>query len=159
MNTSTLDRIVRADRRMKIGFGGVRAMNQLPRNRKHFVSFIINTHPSSKSGEHWQAVFFDVRNRASFFCSYGTPPSNVVKKFIIENSLSFEYNSCRLQHRRATSCGLYCLYFLWHKSRGLPVTQLRSRNPCTNERIIHQFARENFKLLANPGLYGSVQYC
>lgn len=159
MNTSTLDRIVRADRWMKIGFGGVRAKNQLPRDRGRLTSFIINTHPSNKPGEHWQAVFFDNRNRASFFCSYGTLPSKIIKKFILQNSLSMKYNTRRLQHRRATSCGLYCLYFLWHKSRGLPVTHLQTRDPCTNERIIHEFARENFKLLANPGQYGRVQYC
>lgn len=159
MDTSTLDRIARADRRIKIGFGGVLAKNQLPYHRGHLNSFIINTHPSNKPGEHWQALFFDVRNRGYFFCSYGTRPNNVVQQFILNNSDSFEYNIYQLQHRQATSCGLYCLYFLWHKCRGLPVTQLQTRDPCTNEKTLHQFARENFKLLANPGQYGSVKYC
>lgn len=159
MDTSTLDRIVRSDPIMKIGFGGVRALNELPIYRGHFRSFIINTHPSYKSGEHWQAIYFDVRNRASFFCSYGTAPSKQVKKFILNNSTRLDYDSFRLQHRQTSSCGLYCLFFLWHKSRGLPVSQLRSPDPCTNERRIHQFAREHFKLLANPGQYGSVQFC
>lgn len=159
MNTSTLDRIVHADSRMKIGFGGVLPKDKLPRNRGVLKSFIINTHPSNKPGEHWQAVFFDAHNRASFFCSYGTPPTGVVKKFLIENSSSVRYNSFRLQHRRATSCGLYCLYFLWHQSRGLPITQLRMGDPCANEQLLHRFAHKHFKLLANPGQYGSVQYC
>lgn len=159
MNSLSLERAVAGDRLMKIGFGGVRAANQLPRNRGVFTSFIINTHPSDKPGEHWQAVFFDSRNRAHFFCSYGSLPSKTTKKFILRNSTVFLYNSRRLQHRLATSCGLYCLYFLWHKCRGLPVTQLQTKDLCSNERLIHQFARKYFKLLTNPGQYGRNLYC
>lgn len=43
MNTFTHNRIVRADRRMKFGFGGVRAKHQLPRNHGRFTnSFFLH---------------------------------------------------------------------------------------------------------------------
>lgn len=159
MNTVTLDRIARADAKIKIDFGGVLPKNLLPLSRGRFKSFILNTDPSYRRGQHWQSVHFDNRRHASFFCSYGTAPTGVVKKFILENSDTFSYNSIRVQHRMTTSCGLFCLFFLWHKTRGIPITQLRTRDPCANERLIRQFTRLHFKLLPNPGELGSTQFC
>lgn len=159
MDSLTITRLALADPQMKRGFGGVYPKDKLPHSRRHYQSFVVNTHPSTKRGEHWQAVYFDKHNHAHFFCSFGNPPIAQVKNFIIRNCISFDFNPHQYQHNRTTSCGLFCLFYLWHRTRGLPISQLRIADVCANENLIRQFARRHLKTLSDVRIGVSVQHC
>ncbi|GFR33141.1 uncharacterized protein TNCT_81881 [Trichonephila clavata] len=111
------------------------------------------------TGQHWQAMYFDNNQTCIFFCSYGTYPIGKIKKFIDQNSARLEWNSKVLQHPRTTLCGLFCLYFLWHTHRGLPIFKLTETNVCENERIVTRFLHTQFKLANHSTIKSSNQYC
>ncbi|GIY47586.1 uncharacterized protein CDAR_92781 [Caerostris darwini] len=133
MNTQTLLRLAHSDPKIKRTFGGVFTSDMLPEKRGHYQSFIVNTDSSMSTGQHWQAIFCDNNQNCVFFCSYGTYPIEIIKKFLERNSIRMDWNSLILQHPKTTSCGLFCLYFLWHMNRGLTIERLRERNVCENE--------------------------
>ncbi|GIX82578.1 uncharacterized protein CEXT_275191 [Caerostris extrusa] len=131
----------------------------LPEKRGHYQSFIVNTDSSMSTGQHWHAIFFDNNQNCVFFCSYGTYPIEIIKKFIERNSIRMDWNSLILQHPKTTSCGLFCLYFLWHMNRGLTIERLRKTNVCENERIVTRFARVQLKLTNHSTILSSNQFC
>ncbi|GFQ85286.1 uncharacterized protein TNCT_579341 [Trichonephila clavata] len=159
MDTQTLLRLARSDPIIARRFGGVFASDQLPNNRGYYRSFIVNTDSSLEKGTHWQAMFFDEADKCTFFCSYGTDPRRNIKVFIDKNSTEVEWNSKILQHFRTTSCGLFCLYFLWHISRKLSIHRLRETHVCENERIVTCFAQNQLKLTNHATFLTSNQQC
>lgn len=159
MDAITLTRLAMADSRIKIGFGGVYAKDRLPYSKKHFRSFIVNTDLSTAPGEHWQAIFFEPNGKASFFCSYGRPPCDYVNKFIMRNSKCMSYNRCQFQHWNSRTCGLFCLYFLWHKSRGLKINRLHATDTCANERLLEVFTQRHFRRVSEVKVNFKNQNC
>ncbi|GFY51828.1 uncharacterized protein TNIN_203051 [Trichonephila inaurata madagascariensis] len=132
-HSNTLLRLSHSDYKIKRTFGGVFASDMLPEKRGHYRSFIVNTDSSMSTGQHWQAMYFDNNQTCISFCSYGTYPIGKIKKFIDQNSARLEWNFKVLQHPRTMSCGLFCLYFLWHVHRGLPIFKLTETKVCENE--------------------------
>ncbi|GFV28353.1 uncharacterized protein TNCV_4600061 [Trichonephila clavipes] len=141
MDSLVLNRLSLSDSRLRYGFSGVYSSDKLPKQRKRYRSFIVNTDPAHFKGRHWQAIYFRQDNHCVFFCSYGTRPQYDIEQFIIENSTSFEWNENILQHPNTMTCGLFCLYFLWHISRGLPINRLQNGNHCANERLVQNFVQ------------------
>ncbi|GFY36366.1 uncharacterized protein TNCV_3450691 [Trichonephila clavipes] len=111
MDSLVLNRLSLSDSRLRYGFSGVYSSDKLPKQRKRYRSFIVNTDPAHFKGRHWQAIYFRQDNHCVFFCSYGTRPQYDIEQFIIENSTSFEWNENILQHPNTMTCGLFCLYF------------------------------------------------
>lgn len=75
-------------------------------------AIIVNTHPSTKNGEHWQTIYFSIdgNNRICyFFDSYGLPPPEHLTKFINQNSEKTCYE--QLQSFLSIRCGEYCCVF------------------------------------------------
>ncbi|GFV85122.1 uncharacterized protein TNCV_4171751 [Trichonephila clavipes] len=122
MDSLVLNRLSLSDSRLRYGFSGVYSSDKLPKQRKRYRSFIVNTDPAHCKGRHWQAIYFRQDNNCVFFCSYGTRPQYDIEQFIIENSTSFEWNESILQHPNTMTCGLFCLYFLWHIFEGYQST-------------------------------------
>ncbi|GFU04014.1 uncharacterized protein NPIL_493691 [Nephila pilipes] len=139
-----------SDKKIKSNFGRVYASDTLPELRKHHRYFIVNTDPSHCKGQHRQAIYFDNNEHCIFFCSYGAPPMHGIQKFISKNSTSLEWNDGMLQHAYTSTCGLFCLYFLWHICRGLSINRLQLTNSCQNEPIVQNFAQRYFKLANIP---------
>ncbi|GFT70806.1 uncharacterized protein TNCV_4163001 [Trichonephila clavipes] len=158
MDSLVLNRLSLSDSRLRYGFSGVYSSDKLPKQRKRYRSFIVNTDPAHFKGRHWQAIYFRQDNHCVFFCSYGTRPQYDIEQFIIENSTSFEWNENILQHPNTMTCGLFCLYFWGHISRGLPINRLRNGNHCANERLVQNFVQRYFKLVQVPRPL-SLQYC
>ncbi|GFT83196.1 uncharacterized protein TNCV_3736581 [Trichonephila clavipes] len=159
MDTQTLLRLARSDPIIARRFGGVFVRDLLPNNRGYYQSFIVNTDSSLEKGTHWQAMYFDENDKCTFFCSYGTDPRGSIKIFIDNNSTQVECNSKLLQHPKTTSCGLFCLYFLWHLSRKLTINRLRETHVCENERVVTCFAQTQLKLTNHPTFDVSKQQC
>ncbi|GFX69801.1 uncharacterized protein TNCV_833781 [Trichonephila clavipes] len=89
----------------------------------------------------------------------GADPRGSIKICIDNNSTQVEWNLKLLQHPKTTSCGLFCLYFLWHLSRKLTIDRLRETHVCENERVVTCSAQTQLKLTNHPTFDASKQQC
>ena len=115
-------------------FCGVWACDQLPLLTQTFSKpayFIVNTHPSHMSGEHWLALTLEENGQATFFDSYGLPPdfshypSDIVS-FLNDRSLKILYHNRQLQNTLSVVCGQQCVYYLCQRACGLSLQQVLS---------------------------------
>lgn len=158
MDGHTLSRFALSDCKIRPTFGGVFARDMLPQTIGHYRSYIINTHPMEKPGEHWQSVYFDSKDKCYFFCSYGMPPSPEIRAFANRNSSTLQHNPHLFQAAHTSTCGLFSLYFLYHMSRGLPITGLKPNRTFDNEKVIQRFARHQLNLSCT-GCCSNAQQC
>ena len=94
----------------------------------------MNTHKKNQPGEHWLAIFFDDKRRATFFDSYGfSPKSYGLDAYLKQHSKKMEYNDQQIQGITSSTCGYYCCYFI----------QLKCRNFSLKE-ILDHFDKRNF---------------
>lgn len=88
-------------------------------------AYVINTDTSRGPGKHCVAVYFAVSGKAEYFDSFGLPPlDKEIKAFIKRNSQSVSHNSRLLQNITSSACGLYVVYFVLGKSKGLSLQRL-----------------------------------
>ena len=94
-------------------FGGIYAKDQLTTDmikQNHF--YIINLDDSIGPGTHWTCFYYKNR-KIEYFDSYGLKPPKII------SSYKYIYNSSQLQSYDTTSCGFYCLYYIYHRNIGL----------------------------------------
>lgn len=94
-------------------FLGVYPSDKLPATIPTPCSMIINTKPSGHDGEHWVAIYFNKENYADYFCSYGIEPDSAFIRFMKKHSKAWNYTTKRLQSNFATTCGQYCVFFIF----------------------------------------------
>ena len=132
-------------------YGGIYPRDKLPRYiaKSRPVAIIANTHKHFQTGEHWVAFFFNKDGRAVFFDSYGEPPRYPeFTTFLINNSMSYVYNTQRIQGFDKT-CGIYCLFFLYNMTRLTAPSMLQKLTTSSwweNDAWIRQWMKLNFKL-------------
>ncbi|GFX23688.1 hypothetical protein TNCV_3596301 [Trichonephila clavipes] len=66
MDSLVLNRLSLSDSRLRYGFSGVYSSDKLPKQRKRYRSFIVNTDPAHFKGRHWQAIYFRQDNHCVF---------------------------------------------------------------------------------------------
>jgi len=98
-------------------FGGIYPNDQLPYMNTKCISrdkyIVINLDPSYKEGSHWVVAVQTPNSKNNFFFdSYGMPPFTEEIKQFLQNRYSF--NKIPLQNPLTTSCGQWCLYFIWN---------------------------------------------
>jgi len=93
-------------------FKGVFALDKISQNCKN-GSFIINTDPSTKPGEHWVAVVIK-KGIGEYFDSFGNPPYHrEILNFLERNcSHNWWYNPLCIQNTFSTTCGHYCILYV-----------------------------------------------
>ena len=127
MDTSQIERVLHQDPDASLIFTGVYARDQLPTTVKYPCSMVLNTDPVSKPGEHWVALYFDAEGRGEYFDSYGLPPPPVFKHFIQTFSArGWIQNDTQLQELWTSACGPFCVYYLLHRSQGIPMQNIVS---------------------------------
>lgn len=114
-------------------------LKDLYANGKHRIGIVINTDPHDGPGQHWVAVFCDIRPelefpRVTYFDSYAEHPEKEVKVLmkrwkdqwdatgIHANPMKLTYNKTRHQYKDS-ECGMYCLYFHYACLIQLPMNQ------------------------------------
>lgn len=118
MYSSTIDRILQTDNLTKKTYLGCFSYDERPVINSYPSSFVINTQPRSKEGEHWLAMYFDIDENCYFFDSFGNKPSFYrLHNYILSNSRKWTYNMKQLQGFEP-HCGVYCIFFLLFISRG-----------------------------------------
>ena len=112
MYESTINHIVRKDSLLKNVYLKTFAFDEKPLFINFPSSFILNTEPRAKNGQHWLAFYYDKKGYCYFFDSYGKHPSYYkLEKYINKTSKRWTYNKQRIQGL-SSYCGLYCVLFL-----------------------------------------------
>ena len=106
-----------------LGFQGVRAADQLPTRLQSGQSLIINDSDSGEPGKHWIALYQNTPATLEMFDSFGNPPEYYHLQRKLPHSEQFVYNRTKLQGN-SDVCGVYCLYYLFYKSRGHPTSKI-----------------------------------
>jgi len=146
LSTEDLEKFLFSDVLLYQNVEGVFAMDKLPMEKNSKKCFIVNTDPSFLPGKHWIAVFIPSNSLPEFFDSLGRSPSHYSEKilnFLLnKNSEGFVYNCKRLQGPQTSTCGLFCLYFLYFRIRGYSFVDILERfglNLNHNEYIVTEF--------------------
>ena len=120
MNTLQLKRALERNTFTKKIFGGVFAADELPKVITSPCGFVANTDPSTEPGTNWVAFYFPSREKGEFFDSYGYPPEHYgFESYKIET-----WNKYKLQSSWSNVCGQYCIFYLYHKSRGYSMSKI-----------------------------------
>lgn len=169
MNALELEELVKKDKLISNIFLGIFPCNLLPNKLSSKpCAVIVNTHPDHKPGEHWLAIHFDVMGKCELFDSYGITPIPVeIDHFIKNQSKSVNINRRWLQSADTAVCGMYCIYYLHFKCRGLSYTSIFSkfdRNLSKNDAKICNFISQKFNFThkiccTNEKIQKCVSYC
>jgi hypothetical protein len=125
MNTNQLLKCIRSDSLLNDCCAGVYPIDQLPEPKGYPECCVVNLDPASKPGSHWMAVYIDPEGFGEFFDSYGRrPEKKQILKYLKCNCLDWTYNDKMLQSVFASTCGQYCIYYLYYRVRGKPLKQI-----------------------------------
>ena len=160
MNTLQIKRALERDTFTKKIFGGVFAADELPKIMNTFpCGFVANTDPSTEPGTHWVAFYFPSREKGEFFDSYGYPPEHYgFESYKIET-----WNKHKLQSSWSNVCGQYCIFYLYHKSRGYSMSKivnLFTDNTSINDCNVACYVKKHFNVvIENQPVCGLNQWC
>ena len=91
------------------------------------------------------SFYFPSREKAEFFDSYGHPPEHYgFKLYEIET-----WNNRKLQSSWSQVCGQYCIFYLYHKSRGYSMSKivnLFTGNTRLNDRKVACYVKKHFNV-------------
>ena len=102
-------------------------IRKLAKDGKTQIGITFNTDVSTGPGEHWVAVFCDIRPelahpRMTYFDSYAQRPEKEIKRLMLRwkeqwdatkshpQGMKLTYNKTRHQYKDS-ECGMYCVYF------------------------------------------------
>lgn len=114
-------------------------LEELAKKGKHRIGIVINTDPHDGPGQHWIAVFCDIRPeleypRMTYFDSYAFTPEPEIKTLmrrwktqwdatgVHSKGMKLTYNKTRHQYKDS-ECGMYCLYFHYACLMGLSMEE------------------------------------
>lgn len=102
-------------------FGGVYPIDRLPLkqdleyNESGECFLVVNLDPSYKSGSHWIALYINASTRCNeYFDSYGEEPNSEISSYL----RSFLRNKKQLQSAFSTTCGQWCMLYIWYRCNG-----------------------------------------
>ena len=74
-------------------------------------SLIVNTHVSSKPGEHWVALVL-FRNKCFYFDSFGLPIVDISILRYLKQYKKVSYSKICIQDVNSNQCGQFCIAFI-----------------------------------------------
>ena len=140
MRTEELEAYMLRDPYIRQYYGGVVALDQIPKIIKKPSIFIVNSDSAHLPGRHWLAVFFTRVNE--HFDSAGFYPSRDLESELIAHGPKFRYNDTRVQAFNSETCGLFCLFYCYFRCRGYSFSDIMnmfSKNLYVNEHLVKYF--------------------
>lgn len=124
-------------------YGGVIARDQIPLYVDKPSLYIVNTDPSTESGEHWFCIYYlDI---PEYFDSSGLKPPKDIENNLYYHGSKYMCSSFRVQSYFSETCGLFCLFYCYFRSRGFSfsaIMNMFSHNLNLNEVIVKSFYEE-----------------
>ena len=132
-------------KRSLVNFLGVYPSDSIPSqsNINAFVPccYVANTDPIGRKGTHWVAVYQPNPRSLEFFDSFGAHPNDYgfhFHKFTITH-----HNTIPVQSLLSDVCGHYCIYYLYHRSIGIPmhsiIAKLKSLPHSKSDTLVASF--------------------
>jgi hypothetical protein len=146
MNNIQLNEILKYDEFTKKYFLGCFPLDMIPKITRYPSCIIVNNQISNSSGEHWLAIYYNSKKKATFFDSFGLHPRHYkLEKFLKNTSEKYDYNKIPIQSIFSSYCGYYCLLFLLFISRKKSLKYILKlfKDPFTNDRLINQLINKN----------------
>ena len=148
MDSSELRRILRSDDSLAANSFGVFPYDKLPKNQSGFA--ICNLDNSTQAGSHWVAVFNQRQTVIDVFDSYGGIPKELAD---YTANLPVNYSSKVVQGALSTTCGQHCLYFGYHRTRGVPFSSIVASyadDGEANDQMVCEFVQDTFGVSTDP---------
>ena len=124
MFNNELYEIISQDKTLMMGFQGIRPADQLPKSLQCDQSLIFNASDSDENGTHWLCLYQNSDSELEMFDSFGNPPSFFNLQDKLPYSRTIVYNMKQLQGVKSSVCGVYCMQYLFYKSRGYPTCKI-----------------------------------
>ncbi len=112
MDEEQLRKSIRNDPHMNDVVWGVFARNELPTCLLP-GGYVVNSEDRGSPGQHWMCVYVAEDGQVEFMDSLGRKPTDY------KLNLRCTYYSAPVQGKNTDSCGLYVLYYLFWRSRGV----------------------------------------
>ena len=133
MEAAEMERVIRRDPIMHDATWGVFARSELPSGPLLPGAYVLNT--TDAPGEHWILIYVGDDGHVELFDSLGRT----------ENDYGLQFNSTtlpkRLQSFNSKNCGLYVVYFLFWRSRGIDVNTLfHSLEKNGDQRVLEHYS-------------------
>ncbi len=154
MDSLQITQLLKSDPHVKPLFQGVFPVDKLPHAVPKPSCMVVNTGPSTLPGSHWVAIYI-TETEAYYFDSYGKAPKNEnIRKFLKKNSNTWYFSGKRLQGDLTTTCGQYCVLFLMHSCRGVPMQEFldhfSKEELLGNDGYVTELVNDNFKVALEP---------
>ena len=130
MNTNEIENAICQDPSAEAIFIGVYARDQLPKSIKYPAAMVWNTDPADQPGEHWVAAYFTEDGIGEYFDSYGLEPLPCFKRYMDKQSRQWTWNQVSLQDVWTSACGHFCVFYVIHRSRGIPMETITEALNC-----------------------------
>lgn len=151
MFTDELKYIISLDNTMSRAVRGVYASDMLPiYNFSRNIGLIANTDESSAPGQHWIAIFIPSEGLPEFFDPLAYDPTHYLthfEDFLVNRGPTYKYNTQKIQSDTSSNCGLFCIYFLYFRSRNVSFKDILksfSLRLNENDNKLITFIRQNF---------------
>ena len=142
MDTMQIERILKNNSNTKKIFKGVYPKDLLP-TAEYPGIYVLNTDPSSSSGEHWIGVHSTNVKSAEYFDSYVLHPIvHGLTDFLNSYSSSWIHNSKTLQSVISQVCGHDTVYYISFRSCDCSLPEIFSHfssNVALNDRTVQRF--------------------
>lgn len=146
MNGAQIRNILSSDTAAKKYFIGIFTSDRLPKDNIPYPScFVLNTDIEGGAGLHWLAVILKSSEELEFFDSFGRHPKDIntdIYKYI-QKFKSAIYNKVQIQSPDSEVCGAYCVYYLFHRCRGLCMDSVLSTFGNKDSRINNECLKNN----------------
>ena len=150
MDSHQLRAVCRADSKMNCLCIGTYPCDKLPEKQNGFI--LCNQDKHTKPGSHWVCIFLLPNNRAEFFNSSGGAPTTQ-EIFDYLDGWDVLCSQKQVQSRIATTCGQHCIYFAFHRARGVPFQHIidsYSTDMDSNDQMVCEFVSDNFDISTVP---------
>jgi len=123
MNSQDIFDIMSQDKTVMMGFQGILPADCIPEQLQSGQSLIFNASDSNEIGTHWLCLYQNSNDTLEMFDSGGRSPSAYDLDGKLPRAKFFTYNDRRLQGN-SDVCGVYCMYYLFYKSRHFPMSKI-----------------------------------
>ena len=150
-------KLVIQDKYAQEGFVGVFSRTRIPITNNFPASYIINLDEYGSKGSHWIALYITNKN-ISIFDSFG---GNYLNDEMFRSFINSFYDKGRkivcspkvLQDYTSSTCGMYCVLFIWFSSRGYTMGEFLSiftKNKIINDEAVKLYFKSQHNTVLSP---------